>query len=289
MSSRPEPPAVRLRLAAFDLDGTLLGPDLSLSRRVTDAVRRLRGAGVTPVVVTGRMHRTAERFALELGLEGLPVVSFNGAMARPAGGGEPWWYDPLDSGLAVEVVTFLTGRGLDPLVFADDCLYAGPAGEHIEVYARISGVRPVLTGDLAARIAGTSGEPALRPAKILQVRDEGAMPELHREALERFGEVLNVTTSYPFFLEFMRRDVGKGPALARLCRRLGVAAREVVAFGDGLNDLDMIRWAGLGVAMSHGPEILRASADRVIAGPPGEGVARFIEESLLGVRPREAR
>jgi len=91
-----------------------------------------------------------------------------------------------------------------------------------------------------------------------------------------------VTTSYPFFLEFFNRKAGKGWALARVCRRLGVAPEEVAAFGDGRNDLDMVRWAGLGVAMASGPPELLEAADHVIDGPPGEGVALFLEEHLLG-------
>jgi len=270
----------RLDGILFDLDGTLLGADLRLPDILIAAVGRLRQRGVTAVIVTGRMHRTAERYAMQLGLEGVPLVSFNGAMARCAGRDETWWYDPIDTSLAVEVITFLAERGLEPLVFDGDLLYTGEANPRVSAYSLISGVEPLYVENLLDRVSGTSGGGAIRPAKMLQVEDAGAMPALLKEAAAHFGESLNVTTSYPFFLEFMNRRACKGAALARLAERLGVDRAQVAAFGDGLNDLEMIRWAGLGVAMGHGCAPLREEADHVIYDPPGEGVARFLEDHM---------
>ena len=288
----------RIRLAAFDLDGTLLGPDLTLPRSVRLALGALRARGVICIIVTGRMHVTAEKYALELGLEGLPLVSYNGAMVKPVGGDEPWWYRPIDTELAVEIVSFLGERGLEPLVFEDDRVYAARPGPGADHYRLISGVDPGFVGDLEAFIRTRSGgtvRPAgtappagpapplgpVRPTKLLQVESAELMPDLLGAALARFGGRANITTSYSFFLEFMDRSVSKGRALAEVCRRLGIEPEAVAAFGDGLNDLDMLRWAGLGVAMGHGPAELRQAAAAVAEGPPGEGVARFVEEHLL--------
>lgn len=247
------------------------------------------------MLVTGRMHRTATPFALELGLEGMPLVSFNGAMARPVGGDAMWWHTPVPSELAVAVIVFLRENGLEPLVLAGDQVFAGSRDIRIEQYCRVAGIEPAYVGNLLDFVRGAEagrrdGPPGdrrarrvrpVRPTKLLQVEAVEAMGHLRAEAVSRFGADLNVTTSYPFFLEFMNRRVSKGRALARVCRRLGVAASEVAAFGDGLNDLDMLKWAGLGVAMADGPAELREAADAVADGPPGEGVAGFIEENLL--------
>ncbi len=287
----------RIRLVAFDLDGTLLGADLTLADPVRRVVAGLRARGVTVLIVTGRMHRTAEGYARELGLEGAPLVSYNGAMVKrvgPApeatrsaagrGGDDPWWYRPIATDLAADVVTFLGERGLEPLVFDADRVYAARAGLVAEQYRLISGVDPEYVGDLRARITGSASPAAegpVRPTKLLQVHSPDLMPALQSEAVERFGDRLSIITSYAFFLEFMDGAVSKGKALAEVCRRLSVRAAQVAAFGDGLNDLDMIQWAGLGVAMGHGPAALLQAADAVAEGPPGEGVARFVEEHLL--------
>lgn len=294
----------RIRLAAFDLDGTLLGQDLVLSDAVVRALGALRASGVTVIIVTGRMHRTAQRYARELGLTGLPLVSFNGAMVKlvlpepgepaPAAGplgcagsaaasapsdgsGDPWWYLPIATDLATRVVTFLAGHGLEPLVFDDDRVYAARPGPVADQYKLIAGIDPEYVGDINGHLTAAR----VRPTKLLLVHSPEAMPALLAEAKASFDSDLHIVTSYPFFLEFMDRSVGKGRALAEVCRRLGVEPANVAAFGDGLNDLDMITWAGLGVAMGHGPEVLRRAAVAVADGPPGEGVARFIEEHLL--------
>jgi len=226
------------------------------------------------------MHRTAERFARRLGLDDIPLVSYNGAMARVVGSGETWWHNPIPPDTAVETVSFLAERGLDPVVFSADTVYARRPGERITRYLEISGVEPVFVDDLGRLITGGSGAGPLAPTKLLQVEDPALMPALHEAACERFRGVLNVSTSYPFFLEFMTGTVSKAKALARVCKRLGVRRQETLAFGDGLNDLDLIRWAGIGVAMGHGPPALLEEADHVIDGPPGDGVARFIDERL---------
>lgn len=288
-----------IRLCAFDLDGTLLGPDRTLGPAVKRAVAGLKARGITVLIVTGRMHVTAQVYARELGLEGTPLASFNGAMVRRVGGPLPgeedlWWYRPIATEAAGRVVAFLAERGLEPLVFDADRVYAAGPGPGADQYRLISGVDPVFVGDLGRFVAGDGGaaqaqpgDPArpagpVHPAKLLQVHDPELMPALEAEAQARFGAELAVTTSYPFFLEFMDRGVSKGRALAEVCRRLGVAPAEVAAFGDGMNDLDMLEWAGLGVAMGHGAERLCAAADAVAEGLPGEGLARFIEENLLG-------
>jgi len=271
----------RLRLAAFDLDGTLLAPDLTIPDRAAAALRALAGRGVRVVIVTGRMHRTAEGYARRLGLEDEPLVSFNGAMAGVVGRPETWWHRTIPAGLAREVVRFLRDWGLEPLVFSGDGVYAGAPSVETETYGRVAGIGPCYVGDLAAWLGREDAGAPLCPTKILQVEATGRMPDLFGAARERFGHALNVTTSYSFFLEFMDAAASKGRALAEVCRRLGVDRQEVAAFGDGLNDLDMIQWAGLGVAMAHSPPALLEAADRVADGPPGEGVARFIEENLL--------
>lgn len=270
-----------LRLVAFDLDGTLLGPGLAISEAVAEAVRLLREAGVTVAVVTGRMARTAERFALELGLDGMPLVGFNGALAKLVGRSRLWWHVTIPTELAIEVVSFLDAKGLGPVVLARDRILARGPDERIDRYQTVAGVRPEYVGDLAGRLRGPK---PIRPTKLLQVEDPAAMDRLLAEAAQRFGARLSVTTSYPFFLEFMAPGVSKGRALARVCRRLGIRADEVAAFGDGMNDLDMIEWAGLGVAMAESPAALLAAADRVVEGPPGDGVARFIRERLIPLR-----
>jgi Cof subfamily protein (haloacid dehalogenase superfamily) len=270
-----------VRLVAFDLDGTLLSSDLSLSEQVLRSAGRLMSEGVKIVIVTGRMHRTAEKFARQLGLVGQPLVSFNGAMVRPVGQGDTWWHVPLETSPALEVLAFLAGRGLRPLVFDGDRVMAHAPDAVTEQYSRIAGIQPEYVGDLQAWITADGPSPA-RPTKILQAQSPDLMPDLREAAEARFSRTLNVVTSYPFFLEFMNGTVSKGRALAEVCRRLGILAADVAAFGDGLNDLDMITWAGLGVAMEYGPEELLRAADAIAAGPPGEGVARFIEDNLCG-------
>jgi len=216
-------PRGRIRLCAFDLDGTLLGPDLELGGGVLRAVARLRERSIRAMVVTGRMRRTAEAYALELGLAGSPLVVFNGAMAKETGGHGVWWHEAVFNGamaketgghgvwwheavapeLAAEVIEFLSEKGLEPLLFCGDRLLAGRSDpERMALYTGIAQVEPDYVDDLLGRVAGPD---PLSPTKIIQVEEVSRMPALYREAERRFRASLNVTTSYPFFLEFFNR------------------------------------------------------------------------------------
>ena len=104
------------------------------------------------------------------------------------------------------------------------------------------------------------------------------------QAKVRFGSSLTINTSRPHFLEFGHPEATKSSALAFLGKRLGIHAAEMMAIGDGANDLDMIKYAGVGVAMGNADERLKAVADYITTSNVEEGVAKAIERFVLGNR-----
>jgi hydroxymethylpyrimidine pyrophosphatase-like HAD family hydrolase len=130
-----------------------------------------------------------------------------------------------------------------------------------------------VVGDLDQAIGPTT-------PKLVIVAAVPVIDELQREARHRWSGKLNVATSLPEFLEFTTLESDKASALRFLCDRLGVAQAGAVAVGDGRNDISMIAWAGLGVAVQgSAPEVI-AAADRTIPGP-GHGGIQQLAEALL--------
>ncbi|MFA4965757.1 MAG: Cof-type HAD-IIB family hydrolase [Thermoleophilia bacterium] len=255
-------------LVAVDLDGTLLLPDLEFVPGGPAAVAALRGAGVPFVLSTGRMFRSARRVARELGVDDGPVVCYQGAMVADLRTGEPLLHHPIGGELAAEVVLHLRTLGRHVNAFIADDLYVEELDEWARRYAQHSAVEINLTADLAAEVA------ARAPTKFVVQSPAADVPRLVQELQAVWRGRLNVTRSQAEYIELVDAAVSKSAALQWLCERLGLRRERVVACGDGGNDVDMLRWAGLGVAMAEAAPEVRAVAGLVV---PRAGLAALLE------------
>jgi len=263
----------KIKLVAVDLDDTLLGPDLAVSARNRQALWRARQQGVRVVPATGRMFRSAQTIALRLGLRD-PVIAYQGALVRwPAG--EEIAHLPLPLALAREVLARVAPAGFHVNVYVDDNLYVAELTEEAKRYAALSGVPVQAVGDLAAFLSRD-------PTKVLVVAPETELDRLARDLAPHWGDRLTMNKSKPHFLEFSHREATKGRALARLAALFGLRREEVMAIGDGYNDLDMVEYAGIGVVMGNARPEVRARADWVTAANDADGVAEAVERFVLG-------
>ena len=265
-----------LKLFATDLDGTVLidrGVQGShATPRIKAALRALEQSGVVVCLASGRMHESIRIIADEMGVSG-PIISYNGAMLRGADDGL-LVSRTLDPDLAQEVVALAEERELPLNYYSDGVLYARRVQPWWDLYhGRTSS--PMKAVDSLRSLAGTS------PHKLLIYSEAGRIKALRESLLPRFGSRCNLLITADEYLEFIPLGADKGHALASLAGHLGLAAGQVAAAGDGWNDIGMLDWAGLGIAMAGGREDLRAGADYVVPGPEDDGLARFIEEHLL--------
>lgn len=260
------------RLAAIDLDDTLLGPDHLVSVRNARAVRALAERGVVCAIASGRMHEATVRFADELGLDA-PIISYNGAMVKHPGTGEVWHHVRVPSEPAAEVIRFCAENHYHLNYYLNDHLYVAQRGPWAEAYLRQTGSPMEAIGDLRP-LCGTE------PTKMILIDSPATTDRLLEQFRARFGETLYITKTNPEYLEFMNPTASKGAALALTAQRLGIAQAETVAFGDGNNDLPMIEWAGLGVAMGAAKPHVRAAADRISPPYDEDGLGIVIEQLL---------
>lgn len=263
------------RLIASDVDGTLLDPLDGVTPRTVDAIARTLAAGTPFVLVSGRPPRWIPKIADAAGVAGYAVCS-NGAAL----------YDiAADRVLGTHVLTPEVLRDLVSTVDAalPECRIAVErVGESAlalggREFATEEGYRHPWPGEdvYSTARAEVIGHPAVK----LLVRHLGmTSAELAVATGELIGDVADITySSNVGMVEISARGVTKGTGLAELCDRLGIAASDVVAFGDMPNDLPMLRWAGHGVAMANAhPEVL-AVADEVTASNAADGVAQVLE------------
>lgn len=267
-----------IRLVAIDLDDTLLRDDLTISRHSLEILQEVREAGVAVTLATGRMFPSARPYAEELGFD-VPLITYQGALVKNAFSGEVVYECPLPEEAARLVIRYGRRRNIHVNSYLHDKLYVEritPQGEH---YERHVGVPFTKVDDLEELL-----ETGL-PYKLLLIDDEvkldGHAVKL-RELLGGAGQNVYLAKSKPTYLEVNHPLATKGVALKKLAQWLGVSREEVMAFGDSFNDLEMLEFAGIGVAVANAYPEVRARARYVTASNNDDGVARALLKLVLG-------
>ncbi|HEY0792272.1 MAG TPA: Cof-type HAD-IIB family hydrolase [Chthoniobacterales bacterium] len=274
MPTLPSNVKLPYRLAATDLDGTLLGPDKEVSPQNAEAVRRLQAAGIRVILASGRRHQNSIRFQRQLGLHG-PIIACQGGLIRDGETGSVLEAHFMEKALAAAIVEAGQRLGVQVIYYQLDHLYVGPErDQYLDLYERRVGEVPEAVPELRE----------LHGHKALKVVWYGAPEVLKAERpglTERFQGQVDVLSTEKENLEFMPPGVSKGSALAKVAKAFGLTAEEVITFGDGENDVSMLEWAGLGVAMYHGNDAAKAAAKLVSPqGPPESDFARAVSAVL---------
>jgi len=264
-----------VKLIAVDVDDTLLTSELEIPGASRQAFVQAQAAGIDVVLATGRMYRSVLPYARSLGITG-PLITYNGALIKDTDG-VLRSHSPVHLDLALEVAGFAVENSLVLNAYLDDELYVAEMNEQVEYYEEISGVSAQPVGDLATYLQ----ERHAAPTKLLIVGDAEELKRCYPFVERRFGTRLQVAGSKPRFIEFTQKGVSKGRALAKLAAGMGLTAAEIMAIGDGENDMDMIEYAGIGVAVANAPAAVRAVADYVVASGEEAGVAEAIQRFAL--------
>jgi Cof subfamily protein (haloacid dehalogenase superfamily) len=261
----------RFRLAAIDVDDTLLGPDGKISAANAAAIAALRARGVRVVLASGRAHANMVRFHEALGLGAGPVISNHGAVVRAASEDDLWFEQMVPAAPAAAATLDGQERGMSVLHYRRDGVYIREKTRWTEKLQARTPAPYIVVPDLLW--AGGDGL-----LKVMWLDDPEVISGLTPESQARYAGELCVTETEPGHLEFTAPTVNKAVALAHVADRLEISREEVLAFGDGNNDAPMLEWAGLGVAMSNARDTAKAAADIVVPdGDPETSLARAIE------------
>ena len=264
-------------LGAFDLDGTLLRRDLEITARTLAAVEGLRQQGMRLVVATGRRYESAVEHAETLGFGGEdPVVCYGGSMVRRMNG-ETLLHRTLPKELGLEVLRWAAERDLHARVFVDGRVITSPNSPAALRFSKRSEEPGIVVVDSPAEwLAGAQEE----PTKLVIVDHPDDVAGWLDEAQEAFRGRLFVTRSLPHYVEVGGLEGTKSTALEFLCGRWGIDPKRVLAFGDADNDVDMLRFAGRGLAVGGITGEVREAADEVIPSVDEDGVAGYVEALL---------
>lgn len=277
----------RYKLLALDIDGTLLNSAGDLLDSTREAVARAARGGIRPVLCTGRRYRRTAPIARMLGLEA-PLVCNSGAVVKSPDGLATLHRADLTTELVLRVLAIFDEHRYVPLSFHD----GGPDGPDFRTAADPAG-EPLLDEYLLANRPHGLIDPRWRERigrdthyHLCTFGDKPKMLALQEEIHRALGDAVQTfvqkSPSYAgFSCEVLRGGANKWSAVRRLARDWGIADEEIVAIGDDMNDIPMIRGAGLGVAMGHAPDEVRKVADLVTGDHDQDGVTDAIERIML--------
>jgi Cof subfamily protein (haloacid dehalogenase superfamily) len=265
---------VDYRLIVADLDGTLRSRVLGITPGTHAAIAAARARGVRVCVATGRMWPSAAPWVRRLAADP-PVILYNGGQVLDFATGRVLYERRLPRETARAALALLRREPEARLhLFVDDRVYVERPDPVTDAYAADDGVRVDVVPVLEARLTAD-------PYKILVIGPPERVEALGLE-VRGTGLPVHAVQSEPQYLEILPPGVSKGVALGAMLERLGVPAEAVIAIGDNWNDLEMIEAAGLGVAMGHAPEGVRARADHVSGTSEEDGFRTAVERFVLG-------
>lgn len=279
--------AKTFRLVALDIDGTLLNSSYRISDRTRRTLRLVIEQGTRVVLVTGRTFAAARPVAVDLGLETVPLVAHNGALTKDAVTLEVIDFRPLPRRVAVRAVQVARSSGVNVAVCDDPegqgvlVLEQKPRGS-LKVYIELTGLDCAVVDDLAVHLDHD-------PIQVSFSGPCAAIDRLEEEILGELGgqcQLLKATYLKRDLtvMDLVRKGCSKKTGLVAAARRWAVPAASVLAVGDNLNDVDMLRWAGKGVVMGNAFPDLKQMGFEVTGTNDEDGAAMALEKWALAHR-----
>lgn len=265
------------KIVAIDIDGTLLNSNEKVTERTKNAIKKAKKKGVTVVLATGRPIEGVLRFLEELGMytDNDYVLSYNGALVQKTlnksiiakmtlKGSDLHYLKGLSDKFKVNIHCFHEEKGL----------ITSKISKYTELEAKINDIEvneisfdEVIENDVIIKVMMIDDPEILGPV----------MEKLPKEVFEKY----TVVRSTPYFLEFLNKDSNKGAGLDLLAKHLGIKQEEIIAIGDAGNDIHMIEYAGLGIAMGNAFDEVKKIANYITDTNDNEGVAKAIEKFIL--------
>ncbi|MBP7176129.1 MAG: HAD family phosphatase [Thermoclostridium sp.] len=264
---------MKYRLLAVDIDGTLLNNKREITQRTKKAIHQTIDKGVIFTISSGRPIQGVEIITKQLEVD-IPVITYNGAMVITGNSKNIIYSCNMRQEDVLLVERLGTERNTTIAIWSDNQLFVNRLDERAVKYSQLSGTQPKLYKDVHKLI-----QKGIH--KLLWYDTVERIHAFEKEMHELVGSSVNFHTSQPIFLEFVDVNASKAIALEKLGEHYRISREEMIAIGDGFNDLSMIEYAGLGVAMENAPEEIKKLADCVTLSNENDGVAYIIEQFIL--------
>ncbi len=262
-----------IKLVVTDIDGTIYNPEMGITREIKNCFNRLKDNNVELVIATGRTFKStkgmAERFEVEV-----PLICYQGALVADFNG-EIWDAKYYNEKTARKVINDLRKQNVHMNVYVDDQLYVENDDDYIKEYIKDKMID--------YKVVRSFDDLDLKKLnKVLAIdNDKNLINSLVKELGEKYKEDTFVVKSTDYFCEIADKYATKGNAVRFLAKKWGLKLDEVLAIGDQNNDIDMIKVAGIGVAMGNGTQEIKNEADYVTDSVDNFGFIKAINKFVF--------
>ncbi len=264
------------KLVALDMDGTLLKEDKTISKENLEAIKRAKENGIKVVLATGRPTKGIEKYLKQLNLlnDGDYAVAFNGAVVQNTKTGEIIAKNFMNLNDLEYLYTLSKKLDVNIHALTPSSCITPKLNKYSELEATINGI-PLEIVDFDNINKDTT------IVKVMFIDDESILNKVIENLPDDINDRYTIVRSAPFFLEFINKKVNKGFGVEVLAKNLGINQEEVICMGDAGNDIHMIKYAGLGVAMGNAFPELKEIANYITKTNEEHGVAHVINKFIL--------
>lgn len=273
-----------IKLLVLDVDGTLLNSNREMSERTIKILKKVQQNGVRIALATGRPTYGVLPYAkaIDLDFNDGYIISYNGAKVLEASTGKIIFERAIDPQMVPYIEKQAERSGCDLAYYDGDEVVATNADNpHIVDEAQMNNMSLRHTDNLLDEMEKLSEDKQNWPTEIILVNDDEEVLLGLEEYLQRhLNGVVDTIHSNPYYLEVVGYQVGKSYAMSALVQKLGISMKEVMAFGDGHADVNMLQMAGTGIAMGNAPEEVKRCADYTTLSNDEDGAALAIEKAF---------
>lgn len=265
-----------MKLIGLDIDGTLITSKKQISPKTKDTLIRAMKQGHKVVIVTGRPTPGARELAeiLEFEKYGGLLSTYNGGAITDCKTNKTLTSHPMDVDLAREIVKFSKNLDLEIILPYKNTIYTRNDNKYPKGEATMLKMDYKIVANLEDIID-------FAPNKILFAQDPDRIEEPSQKLKEKFGDVTEQVKSARFYYEVMPKGPSKGKSLLEIADIFGIDQKDIIAFGDEMNDETMIQMAGVGVAMGNAVEGIKQIADYITLTNDEDGIAYYLDKFVL--------
>lgn len=266
-----------IKMLVLDIDGTLTNSQKEITPETKKAIIAIQERGHKVMLASGRPTPGMRRYEQELELEkyGGYLLSFNGGRIINCRTGEIVFQKVFPSVLIPKLYKFAQKNHCGLVTyFGDKIISAFQPDEYVSIESRINGMKVQMVPNFTDFVD-------FEVNKLLMTAPPEKAERFEAILNEEYGDVISVYRSEPFFIELMPKGVDKASSIDRMLDTVGLTRENIICCGDGYNDMTMIEYAGVGVAMANAQEKVKEKADYITKSNDEDGIVQVIDEFIL--------
>lgn len=265
------------KVLVLDIDGTLTNSQKEISDATKRGIQGVLERGHKVILASGRPTPGMRRYEKELELEkyGGYLLSFNGARIIECRSGEIIYQRTLSPGMIPSLYAFAKKKGCGLVTyFGDKIISAFEPDRYVDLEARINGMSIKVVENFKEYVDFEVNKCLVTAPSVEEA------PALEQELREKYSDIASVYRSEPFFIEIMPKNVDKATSLDRMLESVGLTREDAICCGDGFNDISMIRYAGVGVAMGNAQPAVKEAADYITGTNDEDGLVQVMDKFM---------